>query len=276
MMQTEEQTLERLRDKATEMRRRTMRTLLPSGGGHVGGSMSAMEILVALYYDVLRVDPHRPDWPERDHFVLSKGHISCALCSVLADLGFFPEELLDTFNLLDSPFSMHPDMRKIPGVDMSTGSLGHGLSVATGMALASRVRRLNYRTYVLLGDGELNEGSVWEAAMAAPHFKLSSLTAIVDRNQLQSERPTEETMTLEPLADKWRAFGWAVREIDGNDMAAVLETLHSAPFEADRPSAIIAHTVKGKGLSFAENQCDFHYCAVDADMVDRALAELGE
>jgi transketolase len=275
-MQTEtrEEMLARLERKANQMRQRVMTTLLASGGGHVGGSMSAMEVLTALYYEVMRVDPKNPKWDDRDRFVLSKGHISCALCPVLADLGFFPDELLDSFNLLDSPFSMHPDMRKIPGVDMSTGSLGHGLAVATGMALAAGVEDKTYRVYALLGDGELGEGSVWEAAMAAAHFRLDRLTAIIDRNGLQVDGTTDEVMSTEPLAGKWRAFNWAVREIDGHDMAAVVDALKSTPFEAGKPSMIIANTVKGKGLSFAENKVEWHYNYVSKDVVEKALGEL--
>lgn len=236
--------------------------------------MSAMEVLVALYYEVLRVDPKNPLWEDRDRFVLSKGHISCALCPILADLGFFPDELLNTFNLIDSPFSMHPDMRKIPGVDMSTGSLGHGLAVATGMALAAEVEDRPYRVYALLGDGELGEGSVWEAAMAASHYRLDRLTAIVDRNRLQVDGTTDEVMNTEPLADKWRAFGWAVREIDGHDMGQVVDALKAVPFEPGKPSLILAHTVKGKGLSFAEDKVEWHYNAVNQEVVAKALAEL--
>lgn len=272
--ETREAMLARLQAKANQMRGRVMTTLLASGGGHVGGSMSAMEVLVALYYEVLRVDPKNPLWEDRDRFVLSKGHISCALCPILADLGFFPDELLNTFNLIDSPFSMHPDMRKIPGVDMSTGSLGHGLAVATGMALAAEVEDRPYRVYALLGDGELGEGSVWEAAMAASHYRLDRLTAIVDRNRLQVDGTTDEVMNTEPLADKWRAFGWAVREIDGHDMGQVVDALKAVPFEPGKPSLILAHTVKGKGLSFAEDKVEWHYNAVNQEVVAKALAEL--
>ena len=268
------ETLAMLRRQARIIRQGVMTTLMAAGGGHVGGSLSSVDVLTALYFHAMRVDPKNPRWPDRDRFVLSKGHASAALCPVLAELGFFPRELLDTFNQLDSPFSMHPDMHKIPGADMSTGSLGHGLPIALGMALAARVQKKSYRTFALLGDGELAEGSVWEAAMAAAHFKVDSLLAIVDRNRLQVDDFTATVMELEPLADKWSAFGWSVREIDGHDMAAVVDAITASPFEAGKPSVIIANTVKGKGLPFAENRVDFHYHDVDREMVDRAAAIL--
>ena len=263
-----------LRRQARIIRQRVMTTLLAAGSGHVGGSLSSVDILTALYFHVMRVDPENPRWPGRDRFVLSKGHASAALCPVLAERGFFARELLDTFNQLDSPFSMHPDMLKIPGADMSTGSLGHGLSIGLGMALAARLQKEDRKTFVLLGDGELGEGSVWEAAMAAAHFKADNLLAIVDRNRLQVDDFTDRVMELEPIADKWRAFGWSVREIDGHDMAAILDAITAIPFERGKPSVIIAHTVKGKGLPFAENRVDFHYHDVDEEMVKEALAIL--
>ena len=263
-----------LRRQARIIRQRVMTTLLAAGRGHVGGSLSSVDILTALYFHVMRVDPENPRWPGRDRFVLSKGHASAALCPVLAERGFFSRELLDTFNQLDSPFSMHPDMLKIPGADMSTGSLGHGLSRGLGMALAARLQKDDRNTFVLLGDGELAEGSVWEAAMAAAHFKVDNLLAVVDRNRLQVDDFTDRVMELEPIADKWRAFGWSVREIDGHDMAEVVDAITAFPFERGKPSVIIAHTIKGKGLPFAENRVDFHYHEVDKEMVEEALAIL--
>jgi len=268
------ETLAMLRRQARIVRQGVMRALLAAGSGHVGGSMSSVDVLTALYFHAMRVDAKNPRWPDRDRFVLSKGHASAALCPVLAELGFFPRELLDTFNQLDSPFSMHPDMLKIPGADMSTGSLGHGLPIALGMALAARLQKKSYRAFVLLGDGELAEGSVWEGAMAAAHFKVDNLLAIVDRNRLQVDNFTEEVMTIEPLVDKWRAFGWSVREIDGHDMEAVVDAIAAFPFEPGKPSVIIAHTIKGKGLPFAEDRVDFHYHDVDEEMMKEAMAIL--
>ena len=263
-----------LRRQARIIRLGVMTTLAAAGSGHVGGSLSPVDILTALYFHAMRVDPKNPRWADRDRFVLSKGHASAALCPVLAELGFFPRELLDTFNKLDSPFSMHPDMLKIPGADMSTGSLGHGLSIGLGMALAARVKGKSYRSFVLMGDGELAEGSVWEAAMAAAHFKADSLLAFIDRNRLQVDNRTHEVMELEPLADKWRAFGWAVREIDGHDMEAVVDSIEDFPYEPGKPSIVIANTIKGKGLPFAEDRLDFHYHGVDEEMVKEATAIL--
>jgi transketolase len=272
--ESRQETLAMLRRQARIIRQKVMTTLRAAGSGHVGGSLSAVDILTALYFHFMKVDPKNPGWPDRDRFVLSKGHASAALCPTLSERGFFAEELLGTFNQLDSPFSMHPDMLKIPGADMSTGSLGHGLPIALGMALAARIQKKDCLTYVLLGDGELAEGSIWEAAMTAAHLNVDNLLAFVDKNSLQVDGATEDILDIEPLADKWRAFGWAVREIDGHDMGAILDAVEAVPFEAGKPSVIIAHTVKGKGLPFAENQAGFHYHDVDDEMVKESLAIL--
>jgi len=265
----------RLENKAVDIRKKIVELTVVAGGGHLGGALSMVEVVVALYYHVLRFDPSRPKWPDRDRFILSKGHGALCLCPVLADVGFYPEELMANFNGLDSPFGMHPDMNKIPGIEMSTGSLGHGLSVAVGAALAGRLDRADWRVFCLLGDGECNEGMVWEAAMSARHFKLGNLVAIVDRNGLSLDGPTEEIMGLEPLADKWRAFGWNTTEIDGNDMEAVLRALHDLPpVGSDRPTCIIARTVKGKGVSFMENDPVWHYGGLDDEKAAAVLAEL--
>lgn len=274
MIETREALLERLQERATAVREGVMVALAAVGSGHVGGSMSIADILAALYFHTMRIDPLNPRWPDRDRLVLSKGHANAALTPVLAEAGFFDKELVKTFNLLDSPFGMHPDMRKMPGVDMSTGALGHGLSVGAGMALAARIQRKGFRTFVIMGDGELNEGSNWEGAMAAAHFGLDNLVGIVDRNRFCLGSATEDTMRLEPLADKWRAFGWAVREIDGNDMGQVVDALDQAPYEQGKPSLILAHTVKGKGLAAAENRVEWHYQPVSKEALEAALAEL--
>ncbi len=270
-----EEKLRRLRNEALRIRRNTWRALHAAGSGHVGGSLSAADLLAALYFHHLRIRPDQPDWPERDRFVLSKGHANAALAAVLAQAGFFEESLLDTFYGYESPLGMHPDI-EVAGVEMSTGGLGHGLSVGVGMALGARLQRRGFRTLVLLGDGELQEGSNWEAAMAAAHFALSNLTAIVDYNKVQQSGDVSRMLGLEPLADKWRAFGWPVREIDGHDMAEIVDALDALPYAPDRPSLLIAHTIKGKGVGFAENTYLWHNNAVTDEVYRKALGELGE
>jgi transketolase len=267
--------LQGLRNEALRIRRNTWRALHAAGSGHVGGSLSAADLLAALYFHHLRIRPDQPDWPERDRFVLSKGHANAALAAVLAQAGFFEESLLDTFYGYESPLGMHPDI-EVAGVEMSTGGLGHGLSVGVGMALGARLQRRGFRTLVLLGDGELQEGSNWEAAMAAAHFALSNLTAIVDYNKVQQSGDVSGMLGLEPLADKWRAFGWSVREIDGHDMAEIVDALDALPYAPDRPSLLIAHTIKGKGVGFAENTYLWHNNAVTDEVYRKALGELGE
>ncbi|MCP5156191.1 MAG: transketolase [Ectothiorhodospiraceae bacterium] len=264
-----------LRDHARDIRRNALRALHAAGSGHVGGSLSAADLLAALYFHHLRLRPHEPDWAGRDRFVLSKGHANAALAAVLAQAGFFSEDALDTFYGYESSLGMHPDI-KVPGVEMSTGGLGHGLSVGIGMALGARLQGLDFRTIVMVGDGELQEGSNWEAAMSATHLGLAGLTAIVDYNKIQQSGNVGEMLDLEPLADKWRAFGWAVREIDGHDMAEVVDALDALPYDTRRPSVIVAHTVKGKGLSFAEGTYLWHSNMVTDEIYAKAMAELGE
>jgi transketolase len=245
-----------------------------AGGGHYGGCMSVVEILVTLYKTILRVNPAYPQWADRDRLVLSKGHACGALCPVLSLVGFFEDELLDTFNKLDSPFGMHPDMHKIPGCDMSTGSLGHGLAVGIGMALSARLDGKDYRVYVVLGDGECQEGSVWEAAMVASHNKLNRLTAIVDRNQMSLDGCTEVLASLEPLDGRWRSFGWNVIEVDGHDFRDIHSGLHQARQDETAPTVLIAHTIKGRGVSFMEGECAFHYTSLTDKQVETARAEI--
>lgn len=274
-MEGSSHTIEELEYRANLLRQRIMMTLKEAGGGHVGGSLSVADLLTALYHGgILRVDPANPRWEDRDRFVLSKGHASVALCSVLAEAGFFPLELLNSFNKLDSPFAMHPNMHEVPGVDMSTGALGHGLSVGVGLALAARIQGRKHRVFVMLGDGEICEGSVWEAGMSASHYQLDGLTAMIDRNKLSIDGQYQDVMNQEPLAEKWRAFGWEVREIDGHNMSEIMSTLSAVPFAPSKPSMIIAHTTKGKGLSVAENQKLWHYQNIDQAILDRALEEL--
>jgi transketolase len=263
-----------LQEKATTVRKHIVRMIAGAGSGHIAPALSCADIVVALYFDVLRLDPRNPQWEDRDRFIMSKGHGCAAHYAVLAEKGFFPLEVLETFCRLDSILGGHPDRRKVPGVEASTGSLGHGLSMGVGMAIAGKVDRRGYRVVVLLGDGETNEGAVWEAAMAACHFKLDNVIAIVDRNRLQVDGWTDEVMNPEPLADKWRSFGWRVQEINGHDMAHILDALHVATAATERPSVIIANTTKGKGVSFMEGSVDWHYGTVTADAAARALQEL--
>ena len=264
-----------LRNDALHIRRDLWRALHGPGSGHMGGSSSAADLLAALYFHHLRLRPAEPDWTGRDRFILSKGHANAALGATLARAGFIDDGVLDQFYAFQSPFGMHPDI-KMPGVEMSTGGLGHGLSVGLGMALGARMQAMDFRTCVMLGDGELHEGSNWEAAMAAAHLGLSNLTAILDYNKIQQSGHVGEMLDLEPLSDKWAAFGWAVREIDGHDMGAIVEALDALPLQPDRPSMIIAHTVKGKGVGFAEDSYLWHNNAVTDEVLRRALDELGE
>lgn len=242
---------------------------------HVGTSLSIADLLAVLYAGVLRVDPSRPDWPDRDRFILSKGHGGAAVYAVLAEQGFFPKEWLDTYYLDGSHLAGHITHHGVPGVEASTGSLGHGLSIGCGMALAGKHDKQSYRVFVLLSDGECDEGSTWEAVLFAPHHRLDNIVAIVDYNKIQSIGMVKDVLDLEPLSDKWQAFGWAVREIDGHDLKQVEDALLSVPFKAGCPSCIIAHTVKGKGVSFMENQIAWHYYHPDTEQLRQALAELG-
>ncbi|MBC7339088.1 MAG: transketolase [Firmicutes bacterium] len=259
---------------ARRVRRHIVRMIAGAGSGHPGGSLSCADILVTLYFRVLRVDPRRPQWPDRDRFVLSKGHACPALYAVLAERGFFPLDELWTLRRLGSSLQGHPDMRKTPGVEASTGSLGQGLSVGLGMALAGRLDGAPWRVYVLLGDGEIQEGQVWEAAMAAAHYGVDNLTAILDWNGLQIDGPNDEVMTVRPVADKWRAFGWEVTEIDGHRFDEILEALRWARSVRGKPAIILARTVKGRGVSFMEGQVDWHGKAPSPAQAEQALAEL--
>ena len=265
-----------LTEIAHTLRHHIVNMAADSPGAHVGGSMSAVEILTVLFFDgVLRVDPERPKMEGRDYLIFSKGHASAALYAALAERGFFPVEELATYKQMGSRLAGH-SLKSIPGVELATGSLGHGLAVGNGLALAGRHDGLDYRVFVVLGDGECQEGSVWEAAMAAAHYKLDRLVAIVDRNGVQEDGPTEEIMALEPFADKWRSFGWEVREVDGHEIEELQEALHDLPFRPGKPSLLLARTVKGKGLSFAEHNHAWHYGKLSADLKAQALRELDE
>jgi len=261
--------------KAKLVRRETVRLSRIAGAGHYTGTFSAAELFAALYYAQLRYRPADPGWPDRDRFVLSKGHAAIGLYPVLADVGFFDPAPLDNYTRLGSMFGDHPDMRKIPGIDFSSGSLGHGLSTALGMALAARVQGRSYRTYCLLGDGELAEGQVWEAAMAAGHFRAGSLIAIVDRNQLSIDGPTESIMGVEPLDEKFRSFRWQVRRIDGHDLDAILDAFSGLSDAPDGPpQMIIADTVKGRGVQRMELGAGWHVGNLVGADYDDVMAEI--
>jgi transketolase len=264
-----------LDQRSKELRRLVVRALEGGERGHVGSSMSLVEIMRVLYDDILRYRPQEPDWRERDRMILSKGHGCIALYVMLADKGFIPMETLDTFCRRDSILGGHPEAAKVPGVEASTGALGHGLSVGVGMALAARIEKRDSRVIVVMGDGEINEGSVWEAAMCAGKHRLSNLTAVIDYNKIQSAGSTREIQDLEPLLDKWRAFNFAVTDVDGHDVAALRKVFRALPFASDRPSAIICHTVKGKGIAFAEHDPNWHHKSkISGDVVARLYAAL--
>ena len=260
-----------LDERSLALRRRIVDCLKASRRGHVGSAFSLVEILRVLYDDILRYDPQRPDWPDRDRLILSKGHGCLALYVILAEKGFFPEEELERFYAFDGILGGHPDARKIPGVEASTGSLGHGLSIGLGMALHARMVHSDARVIVVLGDGECDEGSVWEAAMAVGKHHMDNLTAVVDYNKMQSYGSTFSVQDLEPLADKWRSFGFGVEEVDGHDPAALREVFRRLPLAADRPGAVICHTIKGKGLPFAEQNAGWHH---KNRLADEEIAQL--
>lgn len=258
---------------ANKLRQTTIRMLFHSEAGHPGGSLSAAEILTTLYFRVLRIDPARPDWVDRDRFILSKGHAAPIYYAALVECGYFPSEILETYDELDSILQAHPDSHT-PGIDASSGSLGQGLSVAIGMALGSKLKGQDLRVYALLGDGEMQEGQVWEAAMSAPKFKLDNLVAIVDHNRIQLVDFLDKAMPIDPIADKWQAFNWNVIEVDGHSIPQLLQAFTVARTVEGQPTVIIAHTVKGKGVSFMENSPAWHAKAPNETERDKALAEL--
>lgn len=262
-----------LRDRARWIRRRGLEMVFKAKLGHPGGDFSSADILATLYFAVLHYDPAKPRDPNRDRFIMSKGHCTGAFYSTLAAAGFFPEAELATYMQPLSRLNGHPNRNYLPGVETNTGPLGHGLPVGTGIAIAGKLDRADYHVFVLMGDGELQEGSIWEAAMTAGHRKLSNLTAIIDRNGLQQGAPTEETVSLEPLAERWRSFGWDVEEIDGHDYAELLRVLTPSAGR-EKPLCVIAKTVKGKGVSFMEGLVRWHHGIPNADEYARAIQEL--
>lgn len=263
-----------LKLKAAQCRLNVLRMVRAGGHGHVGGALSAIDVVTALYFDKMNISPENPKDPDRDRFLLSAGHKCLAQYAVLAEKGFFPKEVLDTYGDLGSHIPGHPDMHKLTGVEANTGALGHGLSIAAGMAMAAKLQKRDYKTYVICGDGELPEGSNWEAAAAAAKFGLDNLVAFVDNNTLQISGRVTDVMNMESIADKFRSFGWAVKEIDGNDMEEITGALDQLPLEEGKPNLILLHTVKAKGLSFGEDKAEYHFWNAVPELLEQAENEI--
>lgn len=263
-----------LKKTALLLRQDIVKMTTEAGSGHPSTSLSAVEIVTALYFKVMRHDAKNPDWPDRDRFILSKGHGAPVLYSAMARTGYFPLDLLKTLRKFGSSIQGHPEKQRLAGIEASSGSLGQGLSIGIGMALAARLDRKDYRVYVVMGDGEIDEGQVWEAAMFAPHYHLDNLTAVVDRNGQQQDGWGKDIMNSEPLMDKWKSFGWHVIDIDGHDLHQVLEAFDEAKSTKGRPTVIIARTVKGKGVALLENNTNFHGVPLKPEQMEKALLEL--
>jgi transketolase len=275
-MAVNEAQMRALKDRARRMRIDILKTLHGCGSGHTGGSLSATDIMAALYFYKMRYDPKKPDWKGRDYFILSKGHAAPVLYATLAHAGFIETAELCTLRKLGSRLQGHPDSKYLPGVEISTGSLGQGLSVACGIALAHKLDKATNRVYAVLGDGELQEGQIWEAAMTGAHYKLDNLCILVDNNGLQIDGPVAKVMGVEPIADKWRAFGWDVQDIDGHDMAQITAALDKAETVKGKPTAIVCRTVKGKGSKVFEGKVEFHGTTPSKEELEIALKELDE
>lgn len=265
-----------LRLTAAKCRKNVLRMVRAGGHGHVGGALSAIDIVTALYFGKMNIDPDNPEKEDRDRFLLSAGHKCLAQYAVLAERGYFPREVLDTYGQLGSRIPGHPDMHKLPGIEANTGALGHGISIAAGIALSAKISKTNYSVYAITGDGELTEGSNWEGAAAAAKFMLDNLTVFVDYNHLQISGDVTEVMNMEPVDAKFADFGWAVRVIDGNDMNQIMQVLEALPFCEGKPSLVLCKTVKAKGLSFGENQAAFHFWDASEELICQAEAELDD
>jgi transketolase len=266
--------IQTLKNIAKEIRVNILKMLHIAGSGHTGGSLSAVEVAVAIYFSKMHFDPQNPALPERDRFILSKGHAAPLLYSVMARAGYFSMEDLDYLRTVESPLQGHPCCKSLPGVEVSTGSLGQGLSVANGIALGLGLDKSSARVFCIMGDGEIQEGQIWEAAMTAAHYHLDNICAVVDNNGLQIDGPVEEVMGIAPIHEKWKAFGWHVIEVDGHSMEEVLDALEEAENTKGKPTVIIAHTVKGKGVSFFEDKVEYHGVAPDSEELEKALKEL--
>ena len=271
-----EQERQELQTLAKKLRREIADVTGWSGGAHIGGAMSMIDILTVLYWKYMKVDPANPEWEDRDRFVLSKGHGGVGHAVVLANKGYFNKEELRSFNETDSMLGMHLDSLKVPGCEASTGSMGHGLPEAVGMALGARILKKDWKVYCIIGDGESNEGSIWEAAMAASHYKLENLIAIQDRNHMMIDGPTEDVMSLEPLAGKWRAFGFETFEVDGHDLDQLADAIEKAHAVKGKPIMLLCDTVKGKGVDFMEGDPAWHYGGLSAELVEKAKSSIGE
>ncbi len=273
-MSISDQEMKELKKRARQLREDILDITFWAGGSHIGGALSMVEMLVILYDKYLNIDPNNPEWEARDRMVLSKGHAGVGYAPLLARKGYFHFDILKDFNKFKSPFGMHLDSRKVKGVDVSTGSLGHGLPMAVGLALGARLQKQEWYTYCIVGDGECNEGSIWEAAMAASHFKLTNLMTFVDRNKYSVDGSTEEVMGIEPFANKWKAFGFIVKEIDGHSFQELSEAIEAAKIEEKGPVVIIANTLKGKGVDFMEDDVKWHYGGLDSDSLVKAKASI--
>ncbi len=266
--------IQELKTRAVQIRKDIIDTTVAAGGAHIGGALSMVEIMTILYYKYLKVRPDQPDWKDRDRVVVSKGHAGVGVASVLANKGYFPKEALSTFNQFKSRFGMHLDSLKVDGVDVSTGSLGHGLPMAVGLALGARLQKKPWKTYCILGDGECNEGSVWEAAMSASHYHITNMITFVDRNRLMIDGATEEIMGIEPFAGKWETFGFIVKEVDGHDFTALADALDFALDQTSAPVLILCNTIKGKGVSFMENEVKWHYGSMNSTLAQQAKEDV--
>lgn len=266
--------VEELKKITKDIRVNILHMLTQAGSGHTGGSLSAADISVAIYFSKMSFDPKNPSWEDRDRFIMSKGHAAPLVYSIMAEAGYFPKETIDTLRDIESPLQGHPCCKKLPGIEVSTGSLGQGLSVANGMALGLRLNNNPARVFCIMGDGEIQEGQIWEAAMTAAHYKIDNLCAVVDNNELQIDGPVEEVMGIQPVHDKWEAFGWHTISIDGHDMEEILRALDEAENTKGKPTVIIANTTKGKGVSFFENKVEYHGAAPTQDEFEKAVKEI--
>jgi transketolase len=273
-MSISDRRIRELEELANLARKRIVKMICKAGSGHPGGSLSAIDIITTLYFEIMQHDPKCPDWEKRDRFVLSKGHAAPALYATLAEAGYFPLEELDSLRKIGTRLQGHPDMKRLPGIEMSTGSLGQGMATAVGMAMGLKLDKKTNQVFCMIGDGEVEEGSIWEAGMAAAHYKCDNLTVFLDRNELQIDGPTEKVMALEPLPDKWLAFRWNVIEINGHDFKEIIKAVEAARKKKGKPTMIIAHTVKGQGVSFMQGSLKFHGKAPTEEELCKAIEDL--